>query len=208
MSSSGNVLKARCDATGLVIRMIFWIYAVYLVIMLGIGFYMISRPGNEFSLRLLDTGNGLAGYGFYCGNLEVDFARGALSEAALHGEKLIYLTGYFCGFGVKWLYLAVLWQVAGIFKSIDRDTSPFVRQCCRKIFSIGVLIIAAGFVRNGLFANVLGIMHVLGISEAGLARSGNSPAWFGYLLAGVIVICLSYIFEYGMNLQIESDETL
>ena len=200
MNSSKNVLKARCENTGLLIRLLFWAYALYLFIMMGIGLYMISRPEGDFTIRLLDTGNGLAGYGFYYQNLEVDFARNTLTENAVNAPKLVYLIGYFCGFAVKVPFLIILWCIADIFKRIDRNDSPFVKRSCRIISRIGVLVIASGLLRYGLTPMLLGLL--------GYSKSGGDSSYLGYLLTGAVIICFSYIFEYGTSLQIESDETL
>lgn len=200
--SKKNVLKARCDSLGLVIRLLFWGYALYLAAMLGVGLWLAGRAADGFSLRLLDTGSGLAGYGFYsgAGRLEVDFARNALELSALEHPKAVYLAGYFSGWAEKLLGLGVLGCIAGLFQKIDRGGSPFVESGCRAIACIGWLVIASGFVRAAFPAVLLGLLEVGG--------SGSAGAWWGRLLAGGIVLCLSYVFEYGAALQTESDETL
>lgn len=201
-NSSRNVLKARCDNLGVVIKLIFWIYAIYLIIFLGIGLWMLFQSQGNFEINLLDTGNGIAGYGFFKGNMEVDFARNLLNAKAMENPKIVYLTGYFGGFVVKLLTLAILWNIKNIFKRIDADYSPFIKQCCKSIFFIGVLMIVSAVVKSALVSTIL--------SVAGYFNgSGGSASGFWYsLIMGGIIICLSYIFEYGMSLQIESDETL
>lgn len=199
MNSSKNILRARCDATGLLIRLLFWLYAVYLAVMLGAGIWMLGRPESDFTLNLVNTGNGYAGYGFFYGSLEVDFARDILSENALNSPKLIYLLGYFCGYAVKLFYLVILRFVADIFKGIDNNDSPFLSKSCKRIFQIGALIIIAGGVNSGLLSVILGVLHYYG---------GTSGGFWSYAVVGIVVICFSYIFEYGAALQLESDETL
>lgn len=54
-----NILKARCDSLGLVVRLLFWGHALYLAAMLGVGLWLASRDAGAFSLQLLDTGGGL-----------------------------------------------------------------------------------------------------------------------------------------------------
>ena len=200
--SSRNVLKARCDNLGVVIKLIFLVYAIYLIIFLGVGLWMFFQSPGNFEIRLLDTGNGMAGYGFFKGNMEVDFARNLLNAKAVESPKIVYLIGYFGGFVMKLITLAILWNIKNIFKRIDEDYSPFIKQCCKSIFSIGVLIIVSAFVKSVLLSTVLGIAGYFS-GSGGLA----SGFWQGLVIGGII-ICLSYIFEYGMSLQIESDETL
>ncbi len=201
-NSSRNVLKARCDNLSVVVKLIFWIYVIYLIIFLGIGVWMLFQSQGNFEINLLDTGNGVAGYGFFKGNMEVDFTRNLLNEKAMESPKIVYLTGYFGGFVIKLITLAILWNIKNIFKRIDEDYSPFIKQCCKSIFSIGVLVIVSAVVKSVLVPTVLGIAGYFN------ASSGSASGFWYSLIMGGIIICLSYIFEYGMSLQIESDETL
>lgn len=200
--SSRNVLKARCEGTGLFVKLVFAGYAIYLAVMLGVGFWMMGQAGSDFYINLLDTGNGLAGYGFFKGGLEVDFARDVLNEQALGSPKLVYLIGYLGGFVEKALILAILWNIVQIFPRLNKEESPFQSKNCRSVFRIGVLVIAIGFVRTGLTPTILGILRYAD------SWSGASAFWWYCLITGAIIICFSYIFEYGMALQTESDETL
>lgn len=200
MDTSRNVLKARCDSTGLMIRFIFWAYAIYLVAMTAVGLVLVFRPEGDFSLSLASGRDGMGGYGFFYGGLMGQFSWNSLTEQAVNAPKLVYLIGYFCGIAVKICYLGILWQVARIFKGIDENSSPFVHAGCRRISRIGILVIASGLIQYGLQATILGILD--------LGGGGGNTAWFGILLAGIVIIALSYIFEYGTALQIESDETL
>ncbi|MDO4323671.1 MAG: DUF2975 domain-containing protein [Lachnospiraceae bacterium] len=202
MNSSKNVLKARCDGTGLFVKLVFWGYAVYLAVMLGIGLWMLGQAGSTFQINLLNTGNGLAGYGFFKGSLEVDFARNVLNERAASSPKLVYLIGYLGGCVEKALILAVLWNIVHIFPRLNKEESPFQTKNCRSVFRIGVLVTVIGFVRTGLIPTILGILRYADV------WSGNYAFWWYCLIIGAIIICFSYIFEYGMALQTESDETL
>lgn len=202
VNNSKNILKARCDDLGLVLKLIFWGYAIYLAVMLGLGVWLLFQPESAFSINLLDTGNGMAGYGFYNGNLEVDFVRNALNSGVVEHPKLVYMAGYLGGCVEKVIILAILWNVAGIFRKITKGDSPFMERSCKAVFRVGVLTIVSGFIKSGFTATVLGIARYGG---GGL---GNSAYWWQRLLIGGILICLSYIFEYGASLQMESDETL
>ena len=124
----------------------------------------------------------------------------SLTEQAVNAPKLVYLIGYFCGIAVKVCYLGILWQLARIFKGIDKNGSPFVSAGCRRINRIGILVIVSGLIQYGLRATILGILN--------LGGGGGNTAWFGTLFAGIVIIALSYVFEYGTVLQTESDETL
>lgn len=201
MYSATGKLRARCASTGLLVRALFWAYALWLVVLFGIGLWMLGQPAGKFTVQLLDVGGKLAGYGFYNGGRAFAFARGLLSRDALGAPKAVYLAGYFSGVAVRLVYLAILQQAADIFKSIHREDSPFLQQGCKRIFRIGVLLIASGVIKSGLLSTVLGVMGCYG-------DFSDAAAFYGGLLAGGVVICLSYVFEYGMALQAESDETL
>ena len=201
-NSSKNILKARCDSLSVVLKLLFWVYAIYLIIFLGTGLWLMFQPSGDFGIRLLDTGNGIAGYGFFKGGLEVDFARDLLNGKSMESPKNVYLAGYFCGFAVKAITLAILWNIKNIFKRIDEDHSPFMNQCCKSIFSIGVLVIISAFVKSAFVPTALGITGYL---ESACATSAGF--WYSMIIGGII-ISLSYICEYGTSLQIESDETL
>lgn len=201
-SSKINVLKARCDTMGPVIRLLFWGYALYLAGMFGVGLWLVGQAPEAFSLRLLDTGSGLAGYGFYTGpaRIEVDFARDALNAAALAAPKSVYLIGYFSGWAEKLLWLGALGCIAALFQRIGRGGSPFVERGCRAVAHVGLLIIASGAVRAAVPSTLLALF--------GYSGGGNAGPWWGRLLAGGLILCLSYVFEYGAALQTEADETL
>lgn len=203
-NSSRNVLKARCDNMGVVLKLIFWGYALYLAVMLGLGVWMLFQAQDCFRINVLDTGNGLVGYGYYNNKveIEVDFARNVLNENCLNNPKSAYMIGYFGGCIENVLVLLILRNVVNIFRKIEKNDSPFLSRSSKSIFHIGVLIIVSGFVRSGFTVLLLGIM------KYGSGGNGNAASWWQSLIIGGIVICLSYIFEYGSALQIESDETL
>lgn len=201
-NTSRNVLKARCDSMGIFLRFIFWVYAAYVVVMAGVGLWMMMQPESDFLIHILDTGNGLAGFGFYKGNMEVDFARNMLNDYAVEHSKWAYLIGYIGGLVERGIYLAILWHITAVFKKIDKDDGPFIERSCKAIFRVGVLIIISGFINSRLTGTVLAVMKY---SSGG---SGNASYWWHSIIIGGIVICLSYVFEYGTSLQTESDETL
>lgn len=200
--SSRDVVKARCETIGTVLRFLFWAYAVFVAALLALGIWMAIQPADQFSIYLADTGNGIAGYGYWLGGLEVDFLRDSLTESAVNSPKWVYLSGFLTGFLRRVLTLAILWNIRNIFKMIDAGGTPFLQMNSRAVFQAGVLMIADGVIECGVLPMLWSVLGVCGRVNLG------DLYWWKCLLAGGIVICLSYIFEYGTVLQRESDETL
>lgn len=198
--NSRDMIKTRCDSIGIVLRVLFWGYVLYVLVMIGFGIWMLFQSPNNFVIRVVDTGNGLAGFGFLNGGFEIDFAKNVLNTSAAKNPKLTYAIGFFDAFIANLLTLAVLWNIRNIFKSIDENDTPFIKINCRAIFYIGVIVIILGFIKSGLLPTVFGILK--------MGAGGSVNNYWRSLMAGGIIICLSYMFEYGTSLQIESNETL
>ncbi|MCI7767971.1 MAG: hypothetical protein MSJ26_08360 [Oscillospiraceae bacterium] len=81
---------------------------------------------------------------------------------------------------------SLLWQMT-------RDESPFTEANGRKIFTAGIMFIAA----EPLYFISMYLTH------------GTAPDIYGLsLAAGLTLCCISAVFRYGALLQQESDETL
>ncbi|NLO84832.1 MAG: DUF2975 domain-containing protein [Clostridiales bacterium] len=201
-NASSSVLKARCDHMSVWLKVVFWGYLLYVAAMLGMWIWMLMQPEASFTINLLKVGDGQIGYGYFNEALKVNFARNSLMTNAMNSPKLIYMTCLICGIVQKSIVVAILWNVQNILRKIDKEDSPFMSINCKAISRIGALVMVHGLVRTALATTVLIIM---GYSN-GEILSGTD--WLWGIIAGSIVICLSYIFEYGTALQTESDETL
>ena len=199
--TSRDIVKARCDNIGMVMRLLFWICAALTAVSAGMLVWMITRPAAGFTLRLLDTGNGLAGFCFYNGGWEIDLPRDMAAQGAVSKPKLVYLLAGLFGLVRSGFVLAILFQLRGIFRSIDLGGTPFLHQNVRAVFGIGCLLIARGCVNGFLMASTFSFLRLGGGADTA------SDFWSGLLL-GAVVICVSYLFDYGAVLQTQSDETL
>lgn len=195
-----NVMKAHCDSIGMALRFLFWGYAVYVAAVAGFGIWMVFQDSACFSVYTAETGNGLLGFAFLNDSFEVDFSRNILSADAAAHPKLAYTVGFFGGFVIAVLTLAILWYIRRIFRSIDADETPFLQANTKAIFRIGVIMIAISLVKSC-------VMPLVCVA-CGIGAGGTSLVNINSLLIGAIVICLSYIFEYGTVLQREADETI
>ncbi|MCL1823496.1 MAG: DUF2975 domain-containing protein [Oscillospiraceae bacterium] len=95
---------------------------------------------------------------------------------------------------------AVLFVASFIFKNISRDGLPFTKRNSNKIKIISLLLIAHEVLLPPLRLLILMVL----IPEAEAAVSMN----LGIIVAAAVFFCIALIFEYGAELQQQSDETL
>lgn len=188
-------VQARCEDIGLVMRAAFWLYGVYVLILLGIGIWMLTQSTDQFSMYVTRTQNGILGQAFFRNTLEVDFTRASLNTDAVSHVKFAYLIGFFTAWITKVLFCGILYQVRKIFRSIAGEQTPFVAENCRAL-----LIIVISVVKQVCPL----ILMLAGIGEGGTGSLIQLDQW----PIGGVVLSLSYVFEYGTILQKESDETL
>ena len=193
-------VQARCEDIGLVMRAAFWLYGVYVLILLGLGIWMLAQGADQFSMYVTRTQNGILGQAFFRNMLEIDFSRSSLRADAAQQAKLAYLIGFFTAWIAKVLFCGILYQVRSIFRSIAQEQTPFVLKNCQALRRIGILIPVISVIRQMCPL----VLMLCGIGEGGTGSLIQIDQW----LIGGVVLSLSYIFEYGTILQKESDETL
>lgn len=193
-------VQARCEDIGLVMRAAFWLYGVYVLILLGLGIWMLAQGADQFSLHVTQTQNGAIGQGFFRNMLEIDFSRSSLRADAAQQAKLAYLIGFFTAWIAKVLFCGILYQVRSIFRSIAQEQTPFVLKNCQALRRIGILIPVISVIRQMCPL----VLMLAGIGEGGTGSLIQIDQW----LIGGVVLSLSYVFEYGTILQKESDEIL
>ena len=206
-----NVMRERCGEIGMACRALFWLSIICLVLLLGCEVWLaLFCPGTNFSLTLTQTPSGMTGTGTLTGSLEavlfgyeplkVYFENGILSEAAQAVPKTVFLIGFAERIVLVIVAIGIFWCLRVIFRNIDRSESPFCGKNVRMIFWIGILVIVYAHVKCLLFP----VLYLLAGVGGGNLTVVN-PAAVGL---GLLIISLSYIFEYGVTLQRESDETL
>lgn len=200
-SVSRNVMKAHCEDIGMALRILFWIWAIWMAGMVIYGGWMLCHPADSFTMQTLDTGKGLIGVCGFANGYEMTFPVNVLDTDALEHPKLAFGIGYLAGWAMNTMYLLILWNLRIIFRNIDTFDTPFVEKNATAISRIGILLIFAGHIKSAVLP-LLCIACGIGSGGSGSMVDLNS------LLIGGIMICLSYIFAYGTSLQQESDETL
>lgn len=101
------------------------------------------------------------------------------------------------------LFTVICHTVKSIFTKVSTTGIPFQKSICLDIQHIGILIL----VTNTILP-IISLLITLFISGGVLDDSYSIPFSFGNILLGVIVLFLSKVFEYGVDLQDESDHTL
>ena len=179
-------VQARCEDIGLVMRAAFWLYGVYVLILLGLGIWMLAQGADQFSLHVTQTQNGAIGQGFFRNMLEIDFSRSSLRADAAQQAKLAYLIGFFTAWIAKVLFCGILYQVRSIFRSIAQEQTPFVLKNCQALRRIGILIPVISVIRQMCPL----VLMLCGIGEGGTGSLIQIDQW----LIGGVVLSLSYIF--------------
>ena len=193
-------VQARCEDIGLVTRAAFWLYGAYVLVLLGVGIWMLTQGADQFSMHVTQTQNGLLGQAFFRNTLEIDFTRASLNTDAVSHVKFAYLVGFFMAWIAKVLFCGILYQVRSIFRSIAQEQTPFVLKNCQALRRIGILIPVISVIRQMCPL----VLMLCGIGEGGTGSLIQIDQW----LIGGVVLSLSYVFEYGTILQKESDETV
>lgn len=98
------------------------------------------------------------------------------------------------------IMLLVLGIVYKLMKAISKERTPFTIKNVKYIKIISVLVLIAGLAVPVIENLVVKITY----PEVDLSISIN----FFMILAAVAMYCLSLVFQYGVYLQTESDQTL
>lgn len=95
------------------------------------------------------------------------------------------------------IYIAIILKTKGIANSTYKGDTPFIYDNVNRLKSIAALIIIDSFLPSYYFNFTNGetTFNFLNFS-------------FGSIVAGLCILVLSYIFEYGCSLQKSDDETL
>lgn len=194
-------IKARCDEIGMTVRVLFWISLIYSLINLGFFIFVSLKPAQEFSVSLVNTVTGPIGMASYEGGKAIQFAANVLNGSAQQYPKLVYAIGFFTQCMMNFMAVGMLWNIRNIFRNIDRRETPFLRENSKGMRFIGILVIIAVHIKTAFMPL---LCAVLGVGAGGSEGMLNVPG----LLAGGVIIGLSYIFDYGTVLQMEADETI
>ncbi|MDR1775840.1 MAG: DUF2975 domain-containing protein [Actinomycetes bacterium] len=111
---------------------------------------------------------------------------------ALSAISLGIIDGVFFGF--------IMGILSRLFKDTAAHETPFLSTNVRRLKSVGWLLIANSFAMGIATA----IVEVLTHPVTSAFDTGNG----GYLITGLVIFALAYVFQYGCELQQAADETL
>lgn len=194
------IMKNRCNKLGKILRFIFWLYLILsLLALLYWGICALLTPEASFYTEQYgsDTkvGFNIGDKGLILLVTDTSFHMGEYSSKILFGLVWLIAVGY------QVLSAAILWCLKSIFHRINLDESPFTLLCSNLVRYIGLLLLGVFVYKNVIEAVIL---FILGPSTARLSLISKLEL----ALLGGVVLCLSYIFKYGIVLQQQSDETL
>ena len=95
---------------------------------------------------------------------------------------------------------AILFVASFIFNDISREGAPFTKKNSNKIRIISLLLITQCI--------VIPPLQLLIVMIFSPATEVSAPINLGFIIVAAIFFCLALIFEYGADLQRQSDETL
>lgn len=101
--------------------------------------------------------------------------------------------------------LAVLFIASGLLRTIRSDSTPFTKENASRLKRIAVLLVAVEPMQMicSVVFNALRPLTAAGQKVVEVRSMG------GMVIAlGLIVFCIALVFEYGTDLQKQSDETL
>ncbi|MCL2634252.1 MAG: DUF2975 domain-containing protein [Oscillospiraceae bacterium] len=95
---------------------------------------------------------------------------------------------------------AILYIASYLFRDISREDSPFTKKNVKKLKIISVLMLALSVVVQPLSA----LINLIILPDVNI----HIFLRLEQLIFSAVFICLALIFEYGAELQQQSDETL
>ncbi|MCM1090653.1 MAG: hypothetical protein NC092_14155 [Butyrivibrio sp.] len=194
------IMKNRCKSLGTCLRILFWLYILTsLAVLMYWGISALLAPETAYTVEQFGNdakvGFTVNGRGLYLMVTDTSFHLQDYSCKALYGII------WFIDWGYQALTAAILWCLYSILHHIELGESPFTLFCCRVVRSIGLLLLGIFMYKNIVETLVL---FIWGPPTARLSWGSNLEL----VLIGGVVLCLGYIFEYGVILQQQSDETL
>ena len=109
--------------------------------------------------------------------------------------------------------LVVLWLGARLLATVRTEAGPFTTANVKRLKGIGLLLVGVELVEMAMAAWLYRAVYYIGepdIFDFNLMTGGYvSNAMGGLIIAiGVVVYCLALVFQHGVALQQQSDETL
>lgn len=98
--------------------------------------------------------------------------------------------------------LVVIFCLMKLFKTIEEERTPFSHKANKWLKVLSIVILVSSAFENALYKTILNMF------EGKLTFSTNISFDTTSLVIGLAILLLSFIFEYGSDLQKQDDETL
>lgn len=182
-------------------RLLFLIFVIAFAIL---GAAAVLMPNEYFNLemaKILPTKKGAFSIDFMNG-IRYTLKEGDLSSMVNIRKLLVALIG--AGFLYSFILQYIFMQLKELVKTTIED-HPFDRGNARRIFNMAFPMFGAGFlfpILKGFIYN--NMIDIFGLENFNIVYSID----FFWIMTGLLLILLSYIFKYGAFLQTEYDETI
>lgn len=128
--------------------------------------------------------------------LDLGFFKVAFDNAEVHAWGISRLHFIIVGISAA-LYALIFRSIHKMFRSVFKDgNTPFSDENVKHIKNIGMYIICMPII--GLVLSIIGQIIFRDINSSITIEAGS-------ILMGLIIICLSRVFSYGVSLQKDSD---
>lgn len=152
---------------------------------------------------------------FEIGELRIKLSNAPISITSI--QNFLFLTGLFSALSMA-LVLYMEKQIFNVLNCVKKE-KPFDALCIKSIKVLGFCILGCSvlleFTKSLSLYLLYSMFELDGVQIISPLFSGNFDGYslsfpfnFSLLGAGIIVILLSYVFEYGAYLQNEYDATL
>ena len=194
------IVKKRCKTLGKFLHILFWLYLIIsLMALIFWGVCALVTPESSFITEQFGSDTKV---GFKIGNMGLYLL---VTNTSFHMDdyscKVLFGIVWLIALGYQALFASILWCLASVFHRIILDESPFTLLCSHLVRNIGLLLLCVFVYKNVVEAAIL---FIFGPSTARAPLICNLEL---ALICG-IVLCLGAMFEYGIVLQQQSDETL
>ena len=115
-------------------------------------------------------------------------------------ENHIIFTELFTGIAGQSFFIAILIITNRIFKDISREYTPFLPKNIKRMKKLAVLLIIDSFIASPIDIAIR--------QSYSMPKTYSSDLSSEMIVLAVVIYCFALIFQYGVELQQQSDETL
>ena len=198
-----RVINERFREKKLMMQILALLYALWLIVLIGVGIWMAASPAENYSLVMAGEELDHAAVGRFRGFIEVSFGRDQLTESAQTHPKGVFIAQYIGLFIARLPVLAALWKAAEIMEKIGTVENGLP-------YAVGELFSMAGMMIGAIWLRVIVprlLTWIAGGGQAGMTL-GSLLLLCGTLVAQAVFECLQMAFTYQQAQTEAPDEAL